>query len=147
MSQGIATKASALYATLTEWCSHGVRQHANPFTSQRIQVWRPELVTQSGPCVLLATPAALHGGVSLRVFQEWAPGAGNLLLLQQASTTGTIGNILKGGGKKEAAKKVKLKDGSTVTVRCKVQHRPLILTAYESPCVPPDRADLRTNCV
>ena len=43
MTSGMATKAAALYATLTEWCSQGLQLTAatartNPFAAPRFQV-------------------------------------------------------------------------------------------------------------
>jgi Cft2 family RNA processing exonuclease len=125
MTGGMAGKAAALYATLSEWCSQGVQLTATSgrsslFTKSRFQLWKHDLMHQPGPCVLFATPAMLHGGTSLRVFKEWAPEKDNLVLLPGYCTAGTVGNMLMGGMKRGAGKSIQLDKDTQVHVRCKV---------------------------
>jgi integrator complex subunit 11 len=127
MTAGMASKAAAIFATLSEWGSQSVRRDAasgdgSPFASPRFQPWQPAFVHSDGPCVLFATPGMLHGGTSLRVFKEWAPGPKNLVLLPGYCTSGTIGHMLmkRGSAKKGEAKTLQI-EGQDVVVRCKVR--------------------------
>lgn len=127
MAAGMASKAAALYNTLLEWCSPTARHaatadggSAGPFTAQ-LRVWSHERVHDPGPCVLFATPAMLHGGVSLRVFREWAPEKGNLVVLPSHCTSGTVGNMLMAGVKKGTGKVIQLDAHTEVHVRCQVR--------------------------
>jgi integrator complex subunit 11 len=125
MTGGMATKAAALYAAHLDWCSQGVQLVAsnsrkNPFHMPRFQLWKHELLSAPGPCVLFATPGMLHGGTSLRVFKEWAPCKDNLVLVPSFCTAGTVGSMLRGGIKKGTGKTITLDNNTQLTVRCKV---------------------------
>lgn len=122
MAEGMASKAAALFASLKEWGSQGMRNpssapaHAPAF---RFRIWRPEYVHMDGPCVLFATPGMLQGGISLQVFKEWAPDKNNLVIIPGTCAAGTTGNKLMYSKKVEDARVLQL-DGQELTVRCKV---------------------------
>jgi integrator complex subunit 11 len=126
MTEGMVSRAGALFAALAEWGSQGLQKSSpgsSPFASPHFRVWRTAYAHAPGPCVLFATPGMLQGGASLQVFKVWAPDKGNLVLLPGYCAAGTVGSMLMAGKKKQDGKVLHLEDGSVVHVRCKVQLR------------------------
>ena len=139
MTEDMATRASALLATLSDWGSQGFsnsRGRAGQATSlpKRIELWRPEYAKQPGPCVLFATPGMLQGGVSLQVLKQWAPDGNNMLLLPGTCTAGTVGGQLLHAKKSSDGKLVRLDDSTEIHVRCKVQYPMLCKMRWSPAC-------------
>ena len=114
-SAGMVEKANLYYKLFATWTGASTQselasgshnpfdfRHVRPFTSR-------ELLTAPGPCVLLATPGMLHGGVSLEAFKVWAPDPANLVLLPSFCVRGTIGHqLLVGIANKKPCTEVQL---------------------------------------
>ncbi|MAG50724.1 beta-CASP ribonuclease aCPSF1 [archaeon] len=60
---------------------------------------RDEVITESGPCVILATSGMMQGGASVSYFKELADNAKNSLMFVCYQANGSLGNRIQSGEK------------------------------------------------
>jgi integrator complex subunit 11 len=124
MTEGMATKAAAMYASLSEWASQGFKcrsSDSHPAAeAPSFAMWRPEFASAPGPCVLFATPGMLQGGISLQTFKQWAGDTHNLVLMPGMCAAGTIGSKLMAAKKTKDGRVVSIDSSTQLRVRCKV---------------------------
>ena len=79
LSPGMGTKAALYYKLYAEWTSPHVQQIIsatghNPFAFRHVSQFNRSALTDSGPCVLFATPGSMTGGLAQEAFRAWAGG-------------------------------------------------------------------------
>lgn len=70
-------------------------QFRNPFKFQHVQVLGAgKQFTDSGPCVMLATPSMLQSGFSRELFEAWAGNPRNAVIIVDFAVQGTLARQL-----------------------------------------------------
>lgn len=71
-------------------------QLRNPFKFQHVQVLGAgKQFTDSGPCVMLATPSMLQSGFSRQLFDAWAGSQRNTVIIVDFAVQGTLARQLQ----------------------------------------------------
>ena len=118
-SASAAEEANAYYRLFVQWTSASLASGESAFVFPHSRPYSPAMLQSADPLILFASPGMLHTGFSLRVFQQWAPDAKNLVVVPGYAPKGTVGNLILQGKKEVDIGK------HTVHVRCDVRYFPL----------------------
>lgn len=100
---GLNEKANEIYRRFINYTNETVRQkilERNVFEFEHIKPYQKGDENR-GPCVLFSSPAMLHSGHSLRIFQSICSDSRNLVVLPGYCVRGTLGEKVLNGTRKE----------------------------------------------
>lgn len=100
---GLNEKANEIYRRFINYTNETVRQkilERNVFEFGHIKPYQKGCELQ-GPCVLFSSPAMLHSGHSLRIFQSICSDPKNLVVLPGYCVRGTLGDKVLNGTRRE----------------------------------------------
>lgn len=93
-ASSLAKKCMAVYQTYVNMMNERIRRQVavnNPFLFRHVSYLRnAESFTDSGPCVMMASPAMLQSGLSRELLERWAPSALNGLVVPGYVVEGTL---------------------------------------------------------
>lgn len=98
---GLTEKANGIYRKFINYTNSSIKERffdRNPFDFKYIRPYENN-VENSEPCVIFSSPAMLHSGTSLKIFQNICEDVKNLVILPGYCLRGTIGEKVLNGFK------------------------------------------------
>lgn len=98
---GMTEKANEIYKKFINYTNNNIKERfleRNPFDFKYIKPYEKN-VENGEPCVIFSSPAMLHSGISLKIFQNLCEDTKNLVILPGYCLRGTIGEKVLNGFK------------------------------------------------
>lgn len=120
-ASALAKKCMAVYQTYVNMMNERIRKqfsHSNPFVFKHISNLRGvDQFDDSGPCVMMASPAMLQSGLSRDLFERWCSDKKNSVIIPGYVVEGTLAKEILG-----EPDEIKSMDGKSLPLRMKVEY-------------------------
>ncbi|CAD7943440.1 unnamed protein product [Amoebophrya sp. A25] len=120
----MALKCSRIFETFTNLARGADVGGGNPWNLKYVKSFGTEhrektveVINNRHPCVVLAAPGMLQNGFSRELFELWAPGRENAVIMTGYSVDGTIAKDLE-----KQPDQLSLPDGRIIHVRCTIDN-------------------------